>query len=77
MPSSAYVRNLCIIGISLSCYAMHVEHRMSLPEAHEFIALCDIPSLGASCSKTLTLPEGKCKKVNNKFHGFKNEKLVS
>ena len=58
MPSQSHVRILCIIGIILSCYAIYVEHRKSSPQSDNFTALCDLPSIGASCSKALMLPEG-------------------
>ena len=48
---SYYARTLCIIGIILSSYALYVEHRTSHQEneEEEFVALCDIEVIGASC----------------------------
>ena len=54
---------LCTLGAILSGYAVYVEHRMHSMEENdnieEFVALCDIESIGASCSKTFSLPQGK------------------
>jgi len=53
------------LGLILSLYALYVEHKIShKPEeveegVEEFSALCDIESIGASCSSTFSLPEGK------------------
>jgi len=62
---SRYTCILASIGVVLSTYALYVEHRMSHPsmdaddEAEEFVALCDIDAIGASCSHVFTLPEGR------------------
>lgn len=56
---------LTIIGAVLSTYALYVEHKMSHPSSsdngqeEEFVALCDIEAIGASCSHVFTLPEGR------------------
>mmetsp|Transcript_5401 Transcript_5401/g.11764 ORF Transcript_5401/g.11764 Transcript_5401/m.11764 type:complete len:168 (-) Transcript_5401:249-752(-) len=58
---------LATIGLILSCYAVYVEHRQAEIEAaeaagetlEEFQSLCDIQSIGASCSATFALPEGR------------------
>jgi vitamin-K-epoxide reductase (warfarin-sensitive) len=49
------------LGLILSLYAVYVEHKMEHLAEHdeEFTALCDIPSIGASCSTVFTLPVGK------------------
>jgi len=49
------------LGVILSAYALYVEHKIShkQPEDDEFSALCDIESIGASCSSAFSLPEGK------------------
>lgn len=60
-----YTRILSTIGIVLSCYALYVEYKTSHPTIteegieEEFQALCDIESIGASCSQVFALPEGK------------------
>jgi uncharacterized membrane protein len=62
---SIYTRALSIVGIILSCYALYVEYKTSHPTVtedgieEEFQALCDIESIGASCSQVFALPEGK------------------
>lgn len=61
MLISYYVQILCTTGIALSLYALYVEHRKTSSKSDDFTALCDIPAIGASCSKVLTLPEGKFK----------------
>jgi len=48
----------------LSLYAFYVEHKTSNPTytdgiEDEFQALCDIESIGASCSQVFSLPEGR------------------
>mmetsp|Transcript_48580 Transcript_48580/g.72080 ORF Transcript_48580/g.72080 Transcript_48580/m.72080 type:complete len:172 (-) Transcript_48580:247-762(-) len=52
---------LALLGAILSCYALYVEHKHSAREEEEepFEALCDIQSIGASCSSTFALPEGR------------------
>merc|ERR1740121_739747 len=51
---------LSLIGLILSAYAVYVEHRVAhSSEEDEFVALCDIDSIGASCSRTFMLPQGK------------------
>ena len=41
---------LSLLGLLLSLYAVHVEHKMAHKgDDEEFTALCDISSLGASC----------------------------
>merc|ERR1711862_689598 len=54
---------LCIIGAILSAYAVYVEYRTHKQKKsdieEEFVALCDIESIGASCSRTFSLPQGK------------------
>lgn len=63
--SSIYTRVLSTVGIILSCYALYVEYKTSHPTRNEdgieeeFQALCDIDSIGASCSQVFALPEGK------------------
>eukprot|EP00555_Chaetoceros_dichaeta_P015145 CAMPEP_0198261854 /NCGR_PEP_ID=MMETSP1447-20131203/10494_1 /TAXON_ID=420782 /ORGANISM="Chaetoceros dichaeta, Strain CCMP1751" /LENGTH=118 /DNA_ID=CAMNT_0043949901 /DNA_START=28 /DNA_END=381 /DNA_ORIENTATION=+ len=59
---SNYTRILSTFGFILSIYALYVEHRMSHPpdgDDEEFVALCDIDAIGASCSHAFTLPEGR------------------
>lgn len=64
MPS-LYTRLLATVGIILSSYALYVEHKTSHPNhspdgfEEEFQALCDIESIGASCSQVFALPEGR------------------
>ena len=48
---------LSIVGIILASYAVYVKHRIEGDD--EFVALCDIESIGASCSRTFMLPQGK------------------
>ena len=61
---------LAAIGLALSLYALHVEHTHAALEAareagtmaeefEEYKSLCDIEALGASCSATFALPEGR------------------
>ena len=60
---------LAAIGLVLSLYALHVEHTQATLEAakeaapaeefEEYKSLCDIEALGASCSATFALPEGR------------------
>ena len=63
---------LATIGLILSLYALHVEHTQATIEAakesgimadmepmDEYKSLCDIEALGASCSATFALPEGR------------------
>ena len=61
---------LATIGLILSLYALHVEHTQAAIEAakesgmadmemDEYKSLCDIEALGASCSATFALPEGR------------------
>lgn len=54
---------LSSIGIILCLYSLYVEHQTHLVEESdgelEFVALCDIESIGASCSTVFALPEGK------------------
>ena len=66
---------LAAIGLALSLYALHVEHTQAALEAakeaasadgsmmaeefEEYKSLCDIEALGASCSATFALPEGR------------------
>lgn len=63
--ASLYTRFLATVGIILSCYALYVEHKTSHPTTspdgfeEEFQALCDIESIGASCSQVFSLPEGR------------------
>lgn len=72
IPPSLYTRILCVIGFVISMYALYVEHMTShssedfssgtdeMPfPTNEFKALCDIESIGASCSAVFQLPEGK------------------
>jgi hypothetical protein len=43
-------QELAVVGVMLSCYALYVEHKVGhLPEDEEFLALCDIKQIGASC----------------------------
>uniref|UniRef100_A0A7S1BEW5 Uncharacterized protein n=1 Tax=Corethron hystrix TaxID=216773 RepID=A0A7S1BEW5_9STRA len=70
LPKMSTLRNnLCLLGFILSAYAVYVEHKTN-EAAHEaendplnsfepFVALCDIESIGASCSSTFNLPQGK------------------
>lgn len=38
------------MGVILSSYALYVEHKMAhKQEEEEFVALCDIDAIGASC----------------------------
>jgi len=47
------------LGAVLSMYALHVERKISdKPPEEEFTALCDIESIGASCSSAFAMPEG-------------------
>jgi vitamin-K-epoxide reductase (warfarin-sensitive) len=53
-----------VMGLILSAYAVYVEYRVAhksdTPEDEpEFVALCDIAALGASCSNVFTLPQGR------------------
>ena len=48
---------LCMMGLLLSLYALHVETQASLDP--EYVALCDISSLSLSCSKVLSSSYGK------------------
>ncbi|KAL3766379.1 hypothetical protein ACHAW5_000918 [Stephanodiscus triporus] len=54
---------LGVIGFILSAYSVYVEHKVEhkddSPDGDEFKALCDIESIGASCSAVFSLPEGK------------------
>ena len=66
---------LATVGLVLSLYALHVEHTQAAIEAakasggdgddnamemmDEYKSLCDIEALGASCSATFALPEGR------------------
>jgi uncharacterized membrane protein len=61
---SIFTRFLCSVGICLSLYALYVEHKTSHPTFTDgiedgFQALCDIESIGASCSQVFSLPEGR------------------
>lgn len=48
------------LGAILSVYAVYVEHKMAhKPADEDFSALCDIESIGASCSAVFQLPEGR------------------
>jgi vitamin-K-epoxide reductase (warfarin-sensitive) len=51
------------MGLVLSVYAVYVEykvaHKADTPDEAEFVALCDIQAIGASCSNVFTLPEGR------------------
>ncbi|CAJ1964243.1 unnamed protein product [Cylindrotheca closterium] len=49
------------LGVILSLYALYVEYKISHknPDEDEFSALCDIESIGASCSSAFAMPEGK------------------
>jgi preprotein translocase subunit Sss1 len=39
-----------MMGVILSSYALYVEHKMAhKPDEEEFVALCDIDAIGASC----------------------------
>jgi uncharacterized membrane protein len=74
IPASLYVRILCVLGFIISMYAVYVEHMTSRQSSEdstssgtdeklfptsEFKALCDIESIGASCSAVFQLPEGR------------------
>mmetsp|Transcript_59150 Transcript_59150/g.70578 ORF Transcript_59150/g.70578 Transcript_59150/m.70578 type:complete len:154 (-) Transcript_59150:35-496(-) len=48
---------LASIGALLSLYALYVENRTH--EDDEFVALCDIDRIGASCSQVFQLPQGR------------------
>mmetsp|Transcript_11726 Transcript_11726/g.16250 ORF Transcript_11726/g.16250 Transcript_11726/m.16250 type:complete len:178 (-) Transcript_11726:123-656(-) len=54
---------LSFIGLVLSIYSVYVEHMVhvknEMEDEEEFVALCDIEKIGASCSAVFTLPEGK------------------
>ena len=61
---------LATVGLILSLYALHVEHTQAAivaaresgvadMEMNEYKSLCDIEALGASCSATFALPEGR------------------
>jgi len=61
MPSSIKTTTwpFATLGVILSVYALYVEHKISnKPPEEEFSALCDIESIGASCSSAFSLPEG-------------------
>mmetsp|Transcript_19651 Transcript_19651/g.27633 ORF Transcript_19651/g.27633 Transcript_19651/m.27633 type:complete len:206 (-) Transcript_19651:75-692(-) len=64
-PSATFVTIVCSLGILLSSYALYVEHRTSHQSEENdsietpFVALCDIESIGASCSSVFALPEGR------------------
>lgn len=51
-PSKA-IGIFCVIGLSLSCYAIYVENQIEESAAlgGEYVALCDVSSWGMSCSK--------------------------
>jgi len=51
---------LSLLGLLLSIYAVYVEHKTSHrgDDEEAFSALCDISSIGASCSSVFALPEG-------------------
>ena len=55
------VRNWAIFGLILSYYALYVERKIEHKgnDDEEFTALCDIESIGASCSAVFQLPEGR------------------
>eukprot|EP00804_Cyclotella_cryptica_P027071 CCRYP_013622-RB/>CCRYP_013622-RB protein AED:0.10 eAED:0.10 QI:294/1/1/1/0.5/0.66/3/1600/175 len=56
---------LSCIGFTLSAYSVYVEYKIehrhddNAIDGEEFKALCDIESIGASCSTVFSLPEGK------------------
>ena len=54
---------LSCLGIILCLYSLYVEYQTHLVEESggelEFVALCDIEKIGASCSSVFALPEGK------------------
>jgi vitamin-K-epoxide reductase (warfarin-sensitive) len=52
------------LGWILSAYAVYVEYKVHMREQHgddgeEFVALCDIAAIGASCSTVFNLPVGR------------------
>jgi vitamin-K-epoxide reductase (warfarin-sensitive) len=54
------------LGWILSAYAVYVEYKVHMREqlpvgddGEEFVALCDIAAIGASCSNVFTLPVGR------------------
>lgn len=71
IPPSLFPLSLCFLGFIISAYALYVEFKTSHsvqsstdadgPYFHEseFKALCDIESIGASCSAVFKLPEGR------------------
>lgn len=53
--------SLAIVGLVMSVYSIYVEHKNDHEpdDGDEFVALCDIEAIGASCSAVFALPEGK------------------
>ncbi len=43
---------LSLFGLLLSMYAVYVEHKTA-QEGDDFVALCDISAIGASCRQVL------------------------
>eukprot|EP00816_Leptocylindrus_hargravesii_P005709 CAMPEP_0196803010 /NCGR_PEP_ID=MMETSP1362-20130617/2478_1 /TAXON_ID=163516 /ORGANISM="Leptocylindrus danicus, Strain CCMP1856" /LENGTH=149 /DNA_ID=CAMNT_0042174431 /DNA_START=33 /DNA_END=479 /DNA_ORIENTATION=+ len=59
VPTSS-VNLLATIGLILSLYALYVESKIHDEDLEEdFVALCDIEAIGASCSTVFAMPEGK------------------
>lgn len=59
MASLTFLLGVC--GLVLSMYALHVEHMVEASQASgvHYEALCDIQSIGASCSSVFTSEWGK------------------
>merc|ERR1711865_625295 len=71
-PSKA-IGIFCVIGLSLSCYAIYVENQIEESAAlgGEYVALCDVSSWGMSCSKVFTCPEGRMLHLITGVEAFK------
>lgn len=63
------VQRACAVGWILSAYAVYVEYKIhktdetdennAYTDMEPFKALCDLESIGASCSKVFALPQGR------------------
>merc|ERR1712226_1496318 len=52
------IQLLSFVGIILSCYALHVERRIKNSSKNDdYISLCDLESIGASCSSAFSMEE--------------------
>lgn len=56
MPSGVTIA--AAIGLVLSVYAVYVEHMFHTTDG-DFVALCDIEAIQASCSQVFNLPQGR------------------